>query len=392
MTIQFNGIPSTNRVPFVYVEFDASQAMSVGPQQYAALMLGMRTAATPVDALVPTLVTSLAQVGEYFGVGSQLYQMARLWYMNNTSTPLTIVALDDAAGAEQADGLIAFTGTASAAGTLALYVAGKRIAVGVPDGMTAAELADAVKAALDADPTLPVTADTVAEASVPVNCNWEGLSGNDIDLRLNLASGDATPAGITVTITAMDHGATNPDVDDAIAAIGDTQYNVIVNPFTDDTSLTALATEMARRDGPALQADGIVIMAYNDAVADLVTFGNAQNSQALCCVGVEAMPSPTYEVAAGIAAVAAYYLNIDPARPLQTLAVLGLVAPVAADRFTMGEQDLLLHNGISTFGVSADGTVRIRCTRRTRRARRTGHIWTYARRRRSPGCGMTCGT
>ena len=358
--IAFNSVPSTGRVPFVYVEFDNTGAV-LGPvqQQYSALMIGQRAAAAPIAAAVPTLVTSLEQAETYFGVDSQIAQMARVWFANNTVTPLTICALDDLVAGVTASGSIAFTGPATAAGVLSVYIGGQLIQVGVTAGMTGAQVATALYNAVNALATCPVVATNGTAGTTTLTCNWKGETGNDIDIRRNYSSGDSTPAGIAATITPMASGAGNPVISAAITAIGDVPYNIIINPLTDTTNVALLKTEMDRRAGPVLQIDGMVFMAKSATVGNLSTFGNAQNSQWFCAMGVYKMPSPAYEMAAGVAAVAAYYGNIDQARPFQTLPIAGIYAPAIVDRFLMTDQDVILRDGISTYKVDSDGTVRI---------------------------------
>ena len=58
----------------------------------------------------------------------------------------------------------------------------------------------------------------------------------------------------------------------------------------------------------------------------------------------------------GAAAVA---LRNDPGRPLQTLAVAGVLAPPLASRFTLTERNNLLYSGISTVKVGSDDTVEL---------------------------------
>jgi phage tail sheath gpL-like len=68
---------------------------------------------------------------------------------------------------------------------------------------------------------------------------------------------------------------------------------------------------------------------------------------------------PPYLWAAVYAAVAAGSLSIDPARPLQTLELPGILPPAIAARFTLPENNILLYDGISTFSVTDGGTVQI---------------------------------
>src|SRR3546814_16636613 len=60
-----------------------------------------------------------------------------------------------------------------------------------------------------------------------------------------------------------------------------------------------------------------------------------------------------------LAMTAANPLALDPARPLHTLALKGMMAPARADRWDDTDRNLLLFDGIATFTVGADGTCRI---------------------------------
>jgi phage tail sheath gpL-like len=75
-------------------------------------------------------------------------------------------------------------------------------------------------------------------------------------------------------------------------------------------------------------------------------------------LGTNGAPTPVYEVAAINGAVAAFNLAIDPARPLQTLKLVGMLPP-KSDRWIRAERDSLLYDGIATYKVDPDGTCRI---------------------------------
>lgn len=364
MPIDFQSVPTTDRVPFVYVEWNNTNALPPAAQQFAALMLGQSTAGSPVATGVPTLISSVAQMQTSFGAGSMLAQMARVWFANNSTTPLWVIAIADNGGGTKSTATVTFTGPATAAGTLAFYVGGRQYPVGVASGFTATQVATALAAAINADPTCSVTA-TSAVGVVTLTVNWAGVAGlgsgvgYDLDIRTNYLSGDALPAGLAVAIANTSLGTQNPSIAAAIVAMGDTQYNVIVNPYLDGVNLPLLIAELNRRGGPTLQAYGIAISALAGTVGGLETFGASANSQWLSVMGKNSMPSPSWEFAAGIAGVVAYYGNIDPAAPFQTLPVAGLYPPAPANRFVMGDQNTLLHTGISTFAVSAAGVVTI---------------------------------
>lgn len=75
-------------------------------------------------------------------------------------------------------------------------------------------------------------------------------------------------------------------------------------------------------------------------------------------LGLKACPTPPWEVAAALGAQAAASLSTDPALPLQTLPLIGVLPPALGDRFDLTEKQTLLSNGIATALVD-NGFVRI---------------------------------
>jgi phage tail sheath gpL-like len=361
MTISFNQIPTTQRVPFVYVEFDNTRAVS-GPSimPYKQLVVGQRLSTGTVDELTPVRVTNAAQAKTYFGAGSMLANMLEKTFANNTSSETWAVAMDDLVAGTAATGSITVGGTISA-GTFYLYIAGRRISVGVATGDDAGDVATAIVAAITADTDLPVTAEVNGSTAeqVDLTARHKGLNGNYIDLRHSYYDDEALPTGMTLTISAMASGAGNPDADDLWAALGDEHYNVIAWPWTDTASLVSLETELADRNSPLRMIEAAAVTAYSGTHSAIGTFGDSRNSQFLTVMNASGIPQQPCEMAAALSAVVTYYGQIDPARPFQTLKLTGILPPLVTDRFTMQENNLLLFDGISTFMIDAGGNVLI---------------------------------
>lgn len=370
MAISFNQIPTTQRAPFVYAEFDNSNAVQ-GPalMPYKELVVGQRLATGTVAAGVLTRCTSAAQAAQYFGAGSMLAQMAEAHFANNKVTETWFLALADDGAAVAASGSVTVGGTI-AAGSIVLYVGGRRLTVGVAAGDTAAEVATAIAAAINARSDLPVTAQVDAETDEQVNitARQKGVAGNGIDVRHSYHQGEALPAGMTLTFSGagtvdgspstpwewaaataavaayygnidparpfqtlelkavlppkdgagmrLTNGATNPDTSGIWATVGDEHFNVIAWPYTDAANLLALETELTDRTGPLRQIEAHAIAAAYGSHSTLGTLGDSRNSQHLSIMGT-----------GGI--------------------------------FTLQERNLLLFDGISTFKVDAGGKVRI---------------------------------
>ncbi len=361
MAISFNGIPTTLRVPFVFVEFDNSRAQQ-GPaiQKYTTLVLGQKLAAGSATPLTLDTITSEAQARQLYGEGSMIWGMLKRYLDNDKVTELVAMSLDDDGAAVAATGSFDLTGTATESGTLAVYIAGKKVAVAVSENDTDTTVAANLASAINADGELYVTAavNGVDNTVVDVTAKNKGEAGNEIDLSVNLFSSDKTPAGLSVAITSMSGGTTNPDLSAAIAALPETQYNVIVHAYTDAANLTVLETELADRFGPIRQNDGVAFSAKIDTLSGLTTLGNSRNSPHSSIMGAQG-PSAPWEWAAAYGAQVAKNGQADPARPFQTLPLIGIVAPKETERFTLSERNNLLFDGIATHTVADGGIVRI---------------------------------
>jgi phage tail sheath gpL-like len=363
MTVQFKNIPQALRVPLFYAEVDNSQANTATAQQ-RALIIGQMTSLGNGVAGIPVLSQGVSDAQAVGGPNSMLAQMVAAYRGADTFGELWLLPLADAAGSTAATGSIAFTAAATANGTLSLYLGGVRYTMPVTTTQTTAQLATALAAIINADATCPVTA-TASTSTVTFTADNKGATGNDIDLRVNYlgtAGGEATPTGLTFTITAMTSGATAPTLSTALANLGSQSYDFIVCPYTDTTSLDALKTFMNDTTGRwswSQQIYGHVFAAQRGNLSALVTAGTARNNQHETIMGVYDTPTPCYVWAAAMTGAAAASLRTDPALPLQTVAIPGVLPPPLQSRFQLSDRNTLLYDGISTFMVADDGTVAI---------------------------------
>ena len=345
MPISFDSIPANARVPFVFVEIDSSRA-GAGGVDFKSLLIGQRLSTGAVEPGIPTPIANAAAAGAAFGRGSLLHGMALAFRRQNPLGDPWAVALDDAVSSTKATITVTVGSAATAAGTIALYVAGRRIAIGIGAG--------------DAVGDLPATA--TATAGVVTVTARHGGTASDIDVRVNHHPDEVLPPGVAIAITTGVVGATDPDLDDALAAIGDEQYNVIAVPYTATGEIAKLEAELAERWGPTQQIDGVGIAAYKGAggtQAQVTTYGNARNSPHISVMDAGGSSTPTWAWAAAIAGAVSASATGDPARPFQTLPLNGVMPAAIGDRRTFAERNTLLFDGISTHTVDRGGTVRI---------------------------------
>lgn len=362
--IPFHQIPGNIRVPLFYGEVDNSHANTATPN-LRALLIGSKTAAGIAPANQPLILASSDDAKTQFGLGSILAQMAFTYRKNDTFGEFWGLPLSDAGGAVAAAGSIAFTGPATAAGTLSLYVAGAKIAVPITATMAATAFATAVAAAINANVNLPVTAavNGGTPSKVDITARNLGLTGNDIDIRLNYLgspAGEAIPAGIVPTIVAMANGATNPTLTTALANLQDLPFDFIALAYTDPTSiaaLTAFLNDTTGRWSWQTEIFGHTFIAYRGTFSALTTLGITLNDQHMSLLGFNDSPTPAWKVAAAVAAQAAISVRADQALPIRDVVLQDVLAPPISSRFSTSQRNTLLFDGVSTFDVDQGSSV-----------------------------------
>lgn len=363
MTIPFTNIPSNLRTPLFFAEFDNSQANTATTTQRTLIIGQMLTDGT-LPANIPVLVSSVATVAGQCGAGSMLHGQMAAYLANDTAGEIYILPLSDTTAMVAAAGKITVTTQASATGVISLYIAGIRVQVAVVATDEVAAVATALTAAINTTASLPVTAAAV-DAVITLTAKNKGAHGNTLDLRLNYlgsAGGETTPDSLVLTFTPMAGGAGAPELDDALANLQDRTFDFIINPYTDTASLNKIKEFLSDSTGRwsyAEQLYGHSFAAQSGTYGQLTAAGELRNDQHASLLGVNGSPTPSYIWSAAYVGAIAQSLRNDPGRPLQTLAISGVLAPPLANRFTLTERNNLLHSGISTVTVTDDGTVQV---------------------------------
>jgi phage tail sheath gpL-like len=371
----FTQIPSNLRVPLFYAELDASQASTGGGAKPKSLIIAQKLAAGSAAADLPVQVTSGALAASLFGVGSDAHRMCLAFFRNNPFGELHVIPLADATGTN-ATVELDVSSAATGDGTIFLYIGGQLVETAVSEGDTDATIATAIAAAITASTLpLPVTA-SAALATVTLTALHDGTTGNSIDVRANYAGaagGQEYPASVTLTAGGTDiavtpayvgddtAGATDPALTNAIAAMGDEPFDFIAHSFGHVTAaLDALETEMDDRWDALKQVYGacFATVRAGQTGSGLSAYGNARNDPYHHLMGWDEIPTDGPTLAAAYMGAAARELEIDPARPLQTVKLDGILAPRINDAFTAAEQNTLLYDGI-TVGYRSGSDFRV---------------------------------
>ena len=370
MSITFANIPTTIRTPGTYAEIDNSRALKGLVQNpHKALIIGQKIAAGSVDNLVLTAITKDNLANGYFGPGSVLARMCKMFKYNNPNTELYAMAVSGGTiiASAQLHFSVALSATGnslSGAGTVYMYLNGVRIDLNMTSGWSATDLASHAKTTINGSTysELPMIASASADFLLLRAVN-SGAQGNYLDVRFNYATGQSYPTGFgdSVLISTFEGGVGAPDLGDAWAIIEDEQFHHVIQPFIDAANLTEIEDELADRFKPLEDLWGHGYTAVRGTQASCTTLGNGRNSPHNTIMGVYNSPTDPAEWAAALGAVAAWNLNNDPARPLQFLQLKGILPPPVEHRFSRSERDTLLYDGIATYIVSGGNVLIERC-------------------------------
>ena len=366
--ISFNNIPANLRLPGSYTEVDNSKALSsTVPNPHKVLIIGQADGGTAgVEEL--KRITSEAVGINFFGAKSIVGRMCRKFKKANPYTDVYAIAIASA-GDVKASANINFAGALSHAGgsvttsgeLLRMAINGDRVITSLQEGWSVTDINSAINTAVNNLPYSPAVAftDSVVNSVVNLVAVNGGENGNEIDIRFNTRIGEEFPTCFqdSVVVSNFVGGANNPSVDSVWAVISNETFHHIICPYTDEDNLNSLNTELERRFGPMVQKQGSGYTAFRGTHAGCTTVGERHNSPFISILGYQRGQQTPEEWASVFGAVCSLYLNNDPARPIQTLPLPGIIPPDVEDVFDDTERNLLLFSGISTWDVDASNRV-----------------------------------
>lgn len=167
---------------------------------------------------------------------------------------------------------------------------------------------------------------------------------------------------ITLPIYAI--SVADADLMTALASLGDTQYHHILCALNDETSIRDLGEFLEARYDALQMIPALAYLPKKGTHPELVTFGSKSNCPLISFMSINNLgnsanePLDDAEALAAWAGQIAQSLANDPCRPLQTLTLNGVYS-IAPNEFEWSERNLLLHEGMSTYTVTATGSVQV---------------------------------
>lgn len=352
-------------VPYVAAKNDFSRAIrGLRGMPRRLLLIGHKLTAGAIPANTILTVSSEADAIAQFGEGSMLVAMWRAAKANaDLGLPIDCIAIAQGGAAVAATSTLAITNAAGAgavfaqSGELMVYIGGVRVSVGITTADTQVTAATKLINAINAIPSLPVTAAATANTNeVLLTCRWGGPTGNDINVRSAYYLDDRLPAGLTITTPAMANGAVSPDVTAVITAMAGYRATEIVCPFTDSANLALLEADMATRWLANNMQDGSVITCYRGTESGVTTWLSTRNSPHVATITVTKDATNPWETAAMAGAAIESQAAIDPAVPQTGIVLLGYKGPSAGNHWTVDQLNNLLQAGGSPLAIAQDYT------------------------------------
>ena len=267
MSIAFPEVTASLRADGVTAGLDPERILVVGQQTQGTATSG---------ALQQNILSEKTEDG-LFGENSPIAAAIRRIRLVNSSTILDAIGLKDNDAGVASEGAANFTGTATAPGNFTVFIGSKKInkyVLPVASGDTATMIGEALVSALSLDSKALVLGVNTA-GTVVLSATTTGTFGNTIGIRV-----EGEVAGLTVALTALTNGATDPVLIGVFDVVGKQRYQGIVWQFDQDVApLTAFLDPRFNISNDIL--DGVGFISITDTLANHLTSLGSHNSKSL---------------------------------------------------------------------------------------------------------------
>lgn len=368
----FNTIPGNIVAPIFTFEVNSGGQFENSSR---LLLIGHKTSAGSAALDVPVPCASTLEARQLFGQGSMLDDMVRLARANAPAQEIWCLPVTESGTAEVRS--ITVTDVPAVGGQGVVEIAGEPLAITIAAGDTKADVATALKDAVNAyynplsEASLPYIAaiDGEDDTKILLTARHKGAAASDIDIDIPVLAGVNAFSG-NLTLATDTLGSGTPDLSAGLGALGDDPFDWIVSPFSDATNVgryKTLLSDVSGRWAWNRQIYGHVFYPQTDSVANLTTAGLAQDDRHISLIPRPAsakIPQPSWQWAAAIVARLVPWLadgaNGNVSRNQTGLVVIGIAPPRdRSKRYGYATRDSFLRSGISTWAVDQSGRVMV---------------------------------
>jgi len=327
-------IPTSIRLPLVWVEA-VERARASDQSAERGLLIGPASTATTGPYLVQSVDAAIAR----WGRGTPIVEMVRAALDAHPKGEWWAIGQPDPSSGSAAYWTSTLSGSATASGTVRLWIGRRRYSIAVASGDTAATVATAIQGAIEADSDAPVTV-SVATATITLTARVKGVIGGS--LRIAWDEATIAPTGLTLG----DWSATAGTGDHALPSLPPVPYNKIA--IADDALMDDLGAVLDARWSYSSMLWGWGVSCVRGEADTLATAALAAEYQyrhmTRCAIETACRSSP-WEVAAAVCGVAMLKSQSKPGITVSGDS-LALEGPAQAS-WTGAQQDTLLRYGVS---------------------------------------------
>ncbi len=369
--VSFNNIPDS-RLPFMWVEFDNSAALSSKPI-WKTLIIGYKSVIGIAKENELILINSEKQAIEYFGEGSNLHQQIAVYKKNDTNVETWAVAISEVSTAKPAKAGLLFDlivpSDQIADGVISLFMFGEIIDIPIVGSKKIDDITAQIASAITTNKKVPVVADvdkTDPRLVIFSTQHKSNIYNVGYSVIKNEFENKPLPSNLKIGVIPADKklnsifsgGDGEPDLESLFKnVIKDQRFNAFVSPFFSKKSNKFFSEILNKRTMPGSQNDGVSFITTTISdLNDLVlkdSFGSL-NSEYILPFSYANSLSPAYLINAAIAAQVSLSASLDPGMPLQTLPLYGIQPPILKNRATTEERNSFLNNGFGTVTTVAE--------------------------------------
>lgn len=333
------------------------------PQRIA--VVGQGSSASTYDT-TKRQVTSATEAATLYGFGSPIHLAVRQLLPTNGdgvgTIPVTVYPLEDDGSGVVSSGDITPGGAQTEAAAYRISVnniLSEEFVISVGDSV--ADIVTAMTAAINAVlemPVIAVDATPGTSTEVGITSKWKGVSANDIVIEMV----GSTTAGTTFAITQPVGGLVNPNIDAALAQVGNVWESMFLNclDIADTVTLDKYSVFGEGRWGALVRKPAIVFTGNTETTVSAATAvsdarkTDRTNSQ-LVAPASNDLP---FVVAARQLARIAPVANNNPPHDYGSQDATGLVPGADGDQWTYADRDQAVKKGSSTTEVK-DGVINV---------------------------------
>ena len=257
--------------------------------------------------------TSESEVETGAGAGSPMHRAARKFFQHNKDAKCWFLPVAETTGGSPiaATATVTFTSTPAATGVATVWICGESCSFGYTSSDTVTTVAAGIKAAINAKPWLPVTADN-SSGILTVTAKLKGISQGTASVPVISVRAEVS-AGTTITVASTGavgtgvvgvEGTTTEAASTAtaLAVIANTRKYYMVSSANDATTLGHFKTHIVTKSEPRRGLRSVAIAAYPGTLAACTTIATGINYERLQIAWLENPDNDCAEIAGRMAA------------------------------------------------------------------------------------------